>query len=70
MIAKQDHQPEQTEAAKLDRLISKSEAAKVLAVSTRTIDRLCARDLIPKLHVGGSVRFRLSDVIGIVQNGV
>ena len=50
MIAKQDHQFEQTVTAKLD--------------------RLCARDLIPKLHVGGSVRFRLSDVIGIVQNGV
>lgn len=55
--------------ARYDRLIPKSEAAKLLSVSTRTVDRLCAKNLIEKLYVGGSVRFRLSDVIGIVQQG-
>jgi len=69
MIANQN-QPALAEGARFDRLISKSEAAKLLAVSTRTIDRLCARDLIEKLYVGGSVRFRLSDVVGIVQHGI
>ena len=53
----------------MDRLITKAEAAKLLSVSTRTVDRLSSKNLIEKLHVGGSVRFRLSDVLGIVQRG-
>lgn len=55
---------------KLDRLLTKAEAAKLLSVSTRTLDRLCARNLLPKLHVGGAARFRLSDVLEIVRNGI
>ena len=54
----------------LDRLITKAAAAMLLSVSTRTLDRLCSRDLIEKLHVGGSVRFRLSDVLNIIQHGL
>ena len=53
-----------------DRLITKAVAARLLSVSTRTLDRLCSKDLIQKLHVGGSVRFRMSDVQKIIQQGV
>ena len=55
--------------AQFDRLITKGEAAKLLSLSKRTVDRMSANNLIVKLHVGGSVRFRLSDVLEIVKRG-
>lgn len=62
--------PESAKAAFTDRLITKDTAARLLSVSTRTLDRLCSKNLIEKLHVGGSVRFRLSDVQKIIQRGI
>ena len=53
-----------------DKLVTKAEAARLLSVSIRTVDRLCARQLLSKLYVGGAARIRLSDVLKIVQNGI
>ena len=52
-----------------ERLISKREGAKLLAVSTRTLDRISEKGVLEKVHVNGSVRFRLGDINRIIQNG-
>ena len=53
-----------------DRLITKAEAASMLSVSTRTIDRICQRNLLQKVYVGGGVRFRLRDILAIIEFGI
>lgn len=46
------------------RLLSTSEAAKILAVSPRTINRWAAEGLIPAIQLPSGVRrFRLNDVV-------
>jgi len=65
-----------------DRLVSAPEGAKMLGVSRRTFDRLANIGRIQRVRltqghlrgdgreIGGSVRFRLSDVQKIVVNGI
>jgi excisionase family DNA binding protein len=53
-----------------DRLISKSQAANLLGVSTRTVDRICSEGSLEKVFLRGSVRFRLLDIQAIVQSGI
>jgi excisionase family DNA binding protein len=48
-----------------DRLISKREAAEIMGVSVRTIEREVAAGKLPRSRVRGCVRFRLSDVFRI-----
>ena len=45
-----------------DRLLSKSQVAEIYSVSQRTVDRLAARGKLPRVKIGGCVRFRQSDV--------
>lgn len=67
-----------------DKLISKTEVAKLLGFTTRTIDELVKRKALKKIviseggtaiirgrkaSVGGRVRFKLSDVNYIIQHG-
>ena len=42
----------------------------MLSISTRTLDRLCQQDLVRKVYVAGAVRFRLNDILSIVNNGI
>ena len=51
-------------------LITKKEAAKRLAISIRTLDRLADRGLVGKIYIGGSVRIREGEVAAIVEQGV
>jgi predicted DNA-binding transcriptional regulator AlpA len=44
------------------RLLSKREIARFLGKSPNSVDRLRKKRVIPCLVVGGSIRFRLSDV--------
>ena len=46
----------------MDSLKTKKEAADRLKVSTRTIDRLRARETLRYVTVGGQIRFRDSDL--------
>ena len=69
-------------ATEPDRLVSASEGARMLGVSRRTFDRLANIGRIHRVRltqghrrgdgreIGGSVRFRLSDVQRIVVNGL
>jgi excisionase family DNA binding protein len=43
-------------------LVTKGEAAELLAVSVRTIERLVATGRLPQVHVERSARFRVSDL--------
>ena len=53
-----------------DRLVKKKEAADLVGCSTRMVERLVARGKLKRIKVLGAVRFRLSDVIAIVEKGV
>ena len=65
-----------------DRLVSAVEGARMLGVSRRTFDRMANVGCIHRIRltqghyrrdgreIGGSVRFRLSDVQKIVVNGI
>ena len=48
-------------------LLRKRELAEQLAISKRTLDVWMAKDRIPFLKVGRSVRFRLPDVLEKLQ---
>ena len=52
----------------LDRLLSKKDVAKRLALSVRSVDRLIARGLLQRVKVLGAVRFRLSEVVAIMNS--
>jgi excisionase family DNA binding protein len=54
---------------KEDQLVSKREVAQRLALSVRTVDRLTAKGVLRRVKVLGAVRFRLSDVLTIVNGG-
>ena len=53
-----------------NRLISKNEAARLLGVSTRTIDRICSDGLLEKVFLRGAVRFRLRDIEAAIRSGI
>ena len=55
----------------IKKLISKKEAAEMLSISTRSLDRLVAsnRGLRP-VKIGGSIRFRLDQIMKIVEGGL
>jgi excisionase family DNA binding protein len=50
-------------------LVTKQEAAKLLACSCRMIERLVASGALVKVKIRGAVRFRLSDIEQIVMKG-
>ena len=50
-------------------LLTKREAASLLACSIRTIERLIASGVLVKIKVLGAVRLRLSDVEKITAGG-
>ena len=52
-----------------DFLITKKEAARRLAISVRTLDRLVVRGSIEKIFLGSSVRFRERDIASLIENG-
>ena len=49
-------------------LITKSDAAEVLGVSLRTIERLISAGRLPLVHVEGAARIRVSDLEAYVQH--
>jgi excisionase family DNA binding protein len=49
------------------RLLRLREVADVLAVSERSVRRLCRAGLLPTVRLGGSVRFRYVDVQSLVE---
>lgn len=50
-------------------LLTKEEAAKLLACSCRMIERLVASGELAKVKIRGAVRFRLSDIEQIIMKG-
>jgi excisionase family DNA binding protein len=52
-----------------DRLLRKGEAAALLACSARTIDRLVSLGRLKRVKVLRGVRFRMSEVFGIIAGG-
>ena len=60
----------ESRVAELNRLITKSNAAEILSISTRTLDRICDRGVLEKIYVGGMVRYRLQDILAIVERGL
>lgn len=64
----QGHHPVVVQKEK-ESLITKKEAAKRLAISVRTLDRLVAQGLVEKVFVGSSVRLREREIAAIVEQG-
>ena len=52
-----------------DRFLKKGEAAAFLACSARTIDRLVSLGRLTRVKLLGGVRFRRSEVFGIIAGG-
>ena len=52
-----------------DRLLRKWEAAELLACSVRQIDRLASLGQLTRVKVLSMVRFRMSEVFGIIAGG-
>ena len=50
-----------------DQLLTKKEVAEMYSVSQRTIDRLAARGKLPRVKIGGCVRFRLADAVKLME---
>lgn len=53
----------------LDRLISTQEAARILGISTKTVERRAAEGAITPIRLGRLVRYRYSEVLRIVETG-
>lgn len=56
-----------TITALCEKLLRKKEAAAILACSERTVDRLVNLGRLTRVMVLGGVRFRFSEVMGIIQ---
>lgn len=58
-----------TEVVKMDKLLTSKETAKVLGISSRTLDvwRSIGRSHVPFIKVGRSVRYRMSDIENYIQ---
>lgn len=52
-----------------ERLLSKRQVAELLSVSTRSVERMMARGLLKRIAVGGCVRFRLSEILRVMEGG-
>jgi excisionase family DNA binding protein len=52
-----------------DWLLRKKEAASMLACSNRTIERLVSLGRLTRVKVLGGVRFRMSEIYGIIAGG-
>lgn len=52
-----------------DRLLSGKDVAALLSVSERTVERLAFDGRLQKVLIGGSARYRQSDVAGIIVGG-
>lgn len=52
-----------------NQLLRKRQVAERLACSARTVERLVISGQLTKVSVRGGVRFRLSDVLQIVERG-
>jgi len=52
-----------------DKLLRKRDAAKLLACCCRTIERMAADGQLLSVRVRGAVRYRLSEVMAIVERG-
>ena len=50
-------------------LLTKAEAARLLACSVRMIERLVAAGTLAKVQIRGAVRFRLSDIERLIEKG-
>lgn len=50
-------------------LITKKEAAELLAISVRHLERLIADGVIKVIRLGRTVRLRLSDIQKLVESG-
>ena len=50
-------------------LLTKSEAARLLACSVRMIERLVAAGTLAKVQIRGAIRIRLSDIERIIEKG-
>jgi excisionase family DNA binding protein len=51
-------------------LLTKKEAARLLACSSRMIERLVASGKLTPVRIRGAVRFRLSDIEQIILKGM
>ena len=61
---------ENRSVSQVERLVSKKQVAERLALSVRTVDRLMAKGVLRRVKVLGAVRFRLSEVLAIINEGV
>ena len=52
------------------KLVSKAQVASMLNVSQRTVDREVASGRLVKIKIRGAVRFRLTDVLKLVGEGI
>lgn len=59
----------QAEMSPHEKLLRKKEVAIMLACSPRHIDRLVSAGELARVKVLGAVRFRMSEVRGIMQGG-
>jgi excisionase family DNA binding protein len=50
-------------------LVTKQEAARLLACSCRMVERLVASGALAKVKIRGAVRFRLTDIERIIVKG-
>jgi excisionase family DNA binding protein len=50
-------------------LVTKREAARLLACSIRMVERLVASGILKAVKIRGAVRFRLSDIEQIMMKG-
>lgn len=52
-----------------EQLVNKKEVAERLRLSVRSVDRLTAKGVLRRVKVLGAVRFRLSEVLVIMNGG-
>ena len=50
-------------------LLTRTQVAKLLSMSLRSVDRLVARGILPAVKLLSTVRFRPEDVQALVQRG-
>jgi excisionase family DNA binding protein len=53
-----------------DRLMRKPEVAEMMACSTRHVERQANTGRLPRVKIGRCVRFKLSDVLRLMQGGI
>jgi excisionase family DNA binding protein len=62
---------ENTQVTTLDeRMLRKKDVAALLACSVRTVDRLVSAGNLTPVRILGAIRFRLSQVTALVNEGV